>query len=128
MSHARKRNASTTQANPETAVLASLVTPPWSAQVCTLSLHDALPISCRLRRVASVCACRKPFCSESLTGRILLLRTQPRSEEHTSELQSPMYLVCRPLLEKKKSNHKITTTTNASTPANHISRRQGCSG
>src|SRR5437763_5588618 len=26
-----------------------------------------------------------------------------RSEEHTSELQSPMYLVCRPLLEKKKS-------------------------
>src|SRR5437762_3753944 len=27
----------------------------------------------------------------------------PRSEEHTSELQSPMYLVCRLLLEKKKS-------------------------
>src|SRR5437762_9554659 len=27
---------------------------------------------------------------------------QPRSEEHTSELQSPMYLVCRLLLEKKK--------------------------
>src|SRR5437762_11102405 len=29
----------------------------------------------------------------------------PRSEEHTSELQSPMYLVCRLLLEKKKGNH-----------------------
>src|SRR5437762_4513747 len=29
-----------------------------------------------------------------------------RSEEHTSELQSPMYLVCRLLLEKKKKNHK----------------------
>src|ERR1017187_10747530 len=29
----------------------------------------------------------------------------PRSEEHTSELQSPMYLVCRLLLEKKK--HKV---------------------
>src|SRR5437879_11576103 len=28
--------------------------------------------------------------------------TKPRSEEHTSELQSPMYLVCRLLLEKKK--------------------------
>src|SRR5437879_8475959 len=27
-----------------------------------------------------------------------------RSEEHTSELQSPMYLVCRLLLEKKKKN------------------------
>src|SRR5437879_9893037 len=32
----------------------------------------------------------------------------PRSEEHTSELQSPMYLVCRLLLEKKKEK-KITT-------------------
>src|SRR5437879_10565385 len=31
-----------------------------------------------------------------------------RSEEHTSELQSPMYLVCRLLLEKKKKNNKIT--------------------
>src|SRR5437763_8467168 len=29
---------------------------------------------------------------------------QKRSEEHTSELQSPMYLVCRLLLEKKKKN------------------------
>src|SRR2546422_6531608 len=27
---------------------------------------------------------------------------RPRSEEHTSELQSPLHLVCRPLLEKKK--------------------------
>src|SRR5437879_10292307 len=30
-------------------------------------------------------------------------RTELRSEEHTSELQSPMYLVCRLLLEKKKT-------------------------
>src|SRR6267154_1451782 len=29
----------------------------------------------------------------------------PRSEEHTSELQSPVHLVCRRLLEKKKNNH-----------------------
>src|SRR5437762_4238125 len=36
-----------------------------------------------------------------------------RSEEHTSELQSPMYLVCRLLLEKKKK--KYTTTRNAQT-------------
>src|SRR2546425_9196042 len=35
---------------------------------------------------------------------------QPRSEEHTSELQSLAYLVCRLLLEKKKKN---TTTTDA---------------
>src|SRR5437763_10596651 len=33
-------------------------------------------------------------------------RGHPRSEEHTSELQSPMYLVCRLLLEKKKNTKK----------------------
>src|SRR5687767_15279367 len=36
-------------------------------------------------------------------------RRQPRSEEHTSELQSLAYLVCRLLLEKKKNN-KLQTT------------------
>src|SRR5437762_6407121 len=34
----------------------------------------------------------------------------PRSEEHTSELQSPMYLVCRLLLEKKKNNKPSRAT------------------
>src|SRR3712207_7864185 len=34
-----------------------------------------------------------------------------RSEEHTSELQSRQYLVCRLLLEKKKKYHEITKTT-----------------
>src|SRR5437764_2970413 len=34
-----------------------------------------------------------------------------RSEEHTSELQSPMYLVCRLLLEKKKTQTKYSTTS-----------------
>src|SRR5438445_7852515 len=36
----------------------------------------------------------------------ILLHPAPRSEEHTSELQSRQYLVCRLLLEKKKKNHK----------------------
>src|SRR5437764_4887157 len=35
-----------------------------------------------------------------------LIKTVTRSEEHTSELQSPMYLVCRLLLEKKKTISK----------------------
>src|SRR5436189_4355870 len=35
-----------------------------------------------------------------------------RSEEHTSELQSPMYLVCRLLLEKKKISHRAHDKTN----------------
>src|SRR5258708_18846011 len=38
-------------------------------------------------------------------------RDRPRSEEHTSELQSPDHLVCRLLLEKKKHNHKIYLAT-----------------
>src|SRR5437762_8876477 len=38
-------------------------------------------------------------------GRIV----RQRSEEHTSELQSPMYLVCRLLLEKKKKKHATTS-------------------
>src|SRR5437879_6920888 len=42
-------------------------------------------------------------------------RTPTRSEEHTSELQSPMYLVCRLLLEKKNtsaaSGHALPSTT-----------------
>src|SRR5438552_12685986 len=36
-------------------------------------------------------------------------RTEPRSEEHTSELQSPDHLVCRLLLEKKKGNRLVYT-------------------
>src|SRR5437879_10478281 len=36
-------------------------------------------------------------------------KTSCRSEEHTSELQSPMYLVCRLLLEKKKNKTKQNT-------------------
>src|SRR5437764_4802233 len=38
----------------------------------------------------------------SITGGTAPISTETRSEEHTSELQSPMYLVCRLLLEKKK--------------------------
>src|SRR5256885_8854900 len=36
--------------------------------------------------------------------------SRPRSEEHTSELQSPCNLVCRLLLEKKKKQHEHTIT------------------
>src|SRR2546422_5993436 len=42
--------------------------------------------------------------AESDEGRILVLLTPDRSEEHTSELQSRLHLVCRLLLEKKKKS------------------------
>src|SRR5256885_13080108 len=45
-------------------------------------------------------------------------RNRPRSEEHTSELQSPCNLVCRLLLEKKKKDH---------TPSNHVEIEPGVS-
>src|SRR3712207_7821082 len=47
------------------------------------------------------------------TWRGLDFENTQRSEEHTSELQSRQYLVCRLLLEKKKTNkHRITNTQN----------------
>src|SRR5437879_13270041 len=50
--------------------------------------------------------CQMPYGSGSMPS------DQPiiRSEEHTSELQSPMYLVCRLLLEKKKQTKHLRTT------------------
>src|SRR2546422_1345948 len=44
--------------------------------------------------------------SPSVTSRAASQRTSVRSEEHTSELQSRLHLVCRLLLEKKKKKHQ----------------------
>src|SRR5437762_4631693 len=68
-----------------------------TTEIYTLSLHDALPIS-RRRVAARVRELHRP----GRRGRRVAAR---RSEEHTSELQSPMYLVCRLLLEKKNGDH-----------------------
>src|SRR6266581_7901475 len=68
-----------------------------TTEIYTLSLHDALPIS-------SGQAPR--YCSPTLPTR--WRRPGRRSEEHTSELQSPVHLVCRLLLEKQKHNlHQV---------------------
>src|SRR5207244_10783775 len=83
-----------------------------TSYIYTLSLHDALPI------------CTSPWCLPTITctgssrserppakdspGTMAIwlcpCRAKKRSEEHTSELQSPDHLVCRLLLEKKKGN------------------------
>src|SRR2546425_5042843 len=50
----------------------------------------------------------------TLAGRVRFRRgTTGRSEEHTSELQSLAYLVCRLLLEKKKKRHRISQIAQA---------------
>src|SRR5437762_8827753 len=50
-----------------------------------------------------------PWCGPCKMVAPELNKVAQRSEEHTSELQSPMYLVCRLLLEKKKNKNKLIT-------------------
>src|SRR5438552_11594467 len=91
-----------------------------TTEIYTLSLHDALPISA---------AEKQGLVHRDLKPANLMLinpddpkvmgsdhaRVVRRSEEHTSELQSPDHLVCRLLLEKKKKNKKITNNNMTST-------------
>src|SRR5436189_536255 len=77
---------------------------PATTEIYTLSLHDALPIlPPRVIEPLSVEQVER-FWSSFRTARDIA--KTGRSEEHTSELQSPMYLVCRLLLEKKKKKNK----------------------
>src|SRR2546429_3870112 len=74
-----------------------------TTEIYTLSLHDALPISLCRRARARRCLLEQAFGLH-----------RGRSEEHTSELQSRLHLVCRLLLEKKKHELRAyddTTTT-----------------
>src|SRR2546429_4486822 len=79
-----------------------------TTEIYTLSLHDALPISYERRIQLLALGAGFPG---SLVALILLWTgnsssgTAWRSEEHTSELQSRLHLVCRLLLEKKKKNN-----------------------
>src|SRR5260370_14592247 len=72
----------------------------------TLSLHDALPISAPADGggAARAADCCSASVSSSPWG-------DSRSEEHTSELQSHLNLVCRLLLEKKKKKKKTVLSS-----------------
>src|SRR5205807_10371483 len=95
---------------------------PAPPDIYTLSLHDALPILIEDGRIL-LRAAEPAGVARGLTTLVQLVATAPsagpgetgadeirvpsarildRSEEHTSELQSPCNLVCRLLLEKKK--------------------------
>src|SRR3712207_8019098 len=85
-----------------------------TTEIYTLSLHDALPISLRsgwTSFAATAAGTANPMPASPLAirtvfgswaGNIRPIQSL-RSEEHTSELQSRQYLVCRLLLEKKKN-------------------------
>src|SRR5207248_9321968 len=95
---------------------------PSSPELSTLSLHDALPIFMPAARAAACAAARCVWvahCSQVWNSTLACSRARSaatvaersdwraaghdrRSEEHTSELQSPYDLVCRLLLVKKK--------------------------
>src|SRR5256885_13401469 len=72
-----------------------------TTEIYTLSLHDALPISW-LSTSAPERSVRENNRRRPCASATLDTRRSARSEEHTSELQSPCNLVCRLLLEKKK--------------------------
>src|SRR3712207_7483776 len=95
-----------------------------TTEIYTLSLHDALPIFNNLLTIikSSTDLLRRPGLAEERRARYVDAiadtvdrASRLRSEEHTSELQSRQYLVCRLLLEKKKKTEKhmihINTTT-----------------
>src|SRR2546422_7065996 len=84
-----------------------------TTEIYTLSLHDALPIS---PPVSTQARSSTPESTQTPTdstaprdaaGASTRIRRAPpdRSEEHTSELQSRLHLVCRLLLEKKKNQY-----------------------
>src|SRR5947209_15520690 len=95
-----------------------------TTEIYTLSLHDALPISDDALRVLDACEVeRAHVVGLSLGGAVAqelalahpgrvrtvaFLASFARSEEHTSELQSRQYLVCRLVPEKKKRRtHRV---------------------
>src|SRR3712207_7749211 len=81
-----------------------------TTEIYTLSLHDALPIyteQIKGNRTQIVVTeipyqVNKSYLLQKIAELVKDRKLQDRSEEHTSELQSRQYLVCRLLLEKKK--------------------------
>src|SRR5438874_11616374 len=84
-----------------------------TTEIYTLSLHDALPISLAAGHRHDVLHARQRDLLGASPGG--LHDGSPRSEEHTSELQSRRDLVCRLLLEKKKEK-AISNYVTASDP------------
>src|SRR2546429_1373676 len=73
--------------------------PPTSRSARLTALRTSGSLSCAAR---------------SSTARASGVRTFPRSEEHTSELQSRLHLVCRLLLEKKNTHQRVLRSTGSS--------------
>src|SRR5690348_17749909 len=78
-----------------------------TTEIYTLSLHDALPIYSSDNTTSYIENTANAWGITLTSSNLALLTrdsTNTRSEEHTSELQSPVHLVCRLLLEKKNKH------------------------
>src|SRR5690348_17926056 len=74
--------------------------------IISVPIHSECAVSHDILIVIAACSgASSPISTASGEMKI----SQSRSEEHTSELQSPVHLVCRLLLEKKKKKKKKTT-------------------
>src|SRR2546429_6142833 len=97
-----------------------------TTEIYTLSLHDALPISAAAEEGARGSSLRRqqdqPWLHPRYQREVLVAmqeRHVVRSEEHTSELQSRLHLVCRLLLEKKKKTHHSDCNTTSPAHASY---------
>src|SRR5260370_38879737 len=87
-----------------------------TTEIYTLSLHDALPILTEGEGIRLLVTTEfapwsyQKVALENLTYALMRPRGEFRSEEHTSELQSHLNLVCRLLLEKKKTQSNSVRT------------------
>src|SRR3712207_7241581 len=97
-----------------------------TTEIYTLSLHDALPIYRFAEGLLKTVFHYGPIAFNEPTNyeaRANLMWASSlainRSEEHTSELQSRQYLVCRLLLEKKKTNTYISDSHSSKTYLHH---------
>src|SRR5690348_18050248 len=83
---------------------------PYTTLFRSVSVSASTPTRCHpaFLNIRSTSTSRSRGCRRSTIG----CRESMRSEEHTSELQSPVHLVCRLLLEKKKKHNKNTSYIN----------------
>src|SRR5256885_9862441 len=95
---------------------------PSSSHSCRYICSRAARSSLKTRTLIRPCALR-PALTSFCTAAVRPSPPMRRSEEHTSELQSPCNLVCRLLLEKKKTKkepiHTASRTKNLSTHKRH---------
>src|SRR2546425_9148491 len=94
--------------------------PPRSTLFPYTTLFRSLPTRGRVGPPEAARDCRAVTLFDAAEGGPATVKLVVRSEEHTSELQSLAYLVCRLLLEKKKTPGCMTACTAAARGSRHV--------